>query len=71
MTASEPTDLLKRIVDAYDRFTAAEIDLKPTEIEPFRDALASCVDEADELVERRKERGRIILKDPPITGGWY
>jgi hypothetical protein len=36
MTASEPRDLLKRIVDAYDRFTAAEIDLKPTEIEPFK-----------------------------------
>jgi hypothetical protein len=71
MTTTDPMDLLKRIIDAYDTFTAAEIDLKAHEIEPFRAALAGRIREADELTGRRRERGLITLKDPPQRGGWY
>lgn len=71
MTGIDPLDLLKRIIDAYDTFTAAEIDLKKHEVEPFRAALAVCIDEADALTGRRGERAPITLKRPPPGGGWY
>ena len=70
MTTTDPMDLLKRIIDAYDTFTAAEIDLKAYEIEPFRTALAGCIEEADTLTGRRRERGRIVLKEPQGPGGY-
>jgi hypothetical protein len=51
MTTPDTMQLLNRIIDAYDTFTAAEIDLKPHEIEPFRAALMLCIDEADALTD--------------------
>lgn len=64
MTTTDPTELLNRIIDAYDTFTAAEIDLKAHEIDPFRTALANCIAEADALTGRRRERGIVVLKNP-------
>ncbi len=71
MTTTDPKELLTRIIDAYDTFTAAEIDLKAHEIEPFRAALAACIDEAEVLTGRRRERGPVVLRHPLRHGGWY
>lgn len=71
MTTTEPLELLRRIIDAYDHFKAAELDVPPHELEPFRATLAETVRAADALVGRRKERGPIPLgRSVPPGGGW-